>query len=51
MNTNYQNSKIYKITDNTSNAIYVGSTFKTLDQRLKTHELNYKKYKMVNIQN
>ena len=27
---NYQNSKIYKITDNTSNAVYIGSTCKTL---------------------
>jgi hypothetical protein len=42
--TNYQNSKIYKIVDNTSDMIYIGSTCKTLDQRLKSHELDYKKY-------
>ena len=42
---NYQNSKIYKITDNTSNAIYIGSTYKTLQQRLKAHESDYRKFK------
>ena len=42
---NYQNSKIYKITDNTSNAVYIGSTCKTLQQRLKQHEANNKSYK------
>jgi len=45
MNTNYQNAKIYKIVDNASNAIYIGSTCKTLDQRLKQHENNYKCFK------
>ncbi len=43
--TNYQNSKIYKITDNTSNAVYIGSTCKTLEQRLKQHIANNKSYK------
>ena len=35
--TNFQNSKIYKITDNLSDMIYIGSTCKTLEQRLKQH--------------
>ena len=43
--TNYQNSKIYKITDNTTDMVYVGSTFKTLQQRLKAHEAAYKSFK------
>ena len=42
---NYQNSKIYKITDNTTDMVYVGSTFKTLQQRLKAHEAAYKSFK------
>ena len=45
MNTNYQNAKIYKIVDNTSDAIYIGSTYKTLQQRLKKHEADYKRFK------
>ena len=45
MNTNYQNAKIYKIVDNTSDMIYVGSTCKTLQQRLKKHESDYKRFK------
>ena len=45
MNSNYQNSKIYKIVDNTSDAIYIGSTCKTLEQRLKQHKNNYKGFK------
>ena len=43
--TNYQNSKIYKITDNTSDMIYVGSTCKTLELRLKQHISSNKSYK------
>ena len=42
---NYQNSKIYKITDNLSDMIYIGSTCKTLEQRLKQHIANNKSYK------
>ena len=42
--TNYQNSKIYKIKDNLSDMIYVGSTCKTLEQRLKQHERNFKAF-------
>ena len=45
MNTNYQNAKIYKIVDNTLDNIYIGSTCKTLEQRLKSHEQDYKKFK------
>jgi hypothetical protein len=45
MNTNYNNSKIYKIVDNSSDLIYIGSTCKTLEQRLKGHESNYKLFK------
>ncbi len=45
---NYQNSNIYKITDNTTDAIYIGSTCKTLEQRLKQHEYNLKSYKAGN---
>ena len=44
MNAKYQNSKIYKITDNLSDMVYIGSTYKTLQQRLKTHEINLKNY-------
>jgi len=46
MNTNYQNGKIYKIVDNTSDMVYVGSTCKTLQQRLKGHEHNFKGFKL-----
>ena len=42
---NYQNAKIYKIVDNTTDAIYIGSTCKTLQQRLKSHNANFKAYK------
>ena len=45
MNTNFQNSKIYKITDNVTNAIYIGSTCKTLEQILNQHERNFKAFK------
>jgi hypothetical protein len=40
----FQNAKIYKIIDNTSDLIYIGSTCKTLNQRLKKHEYDYKQY-------
>ncbi|MFY8161327.1 MAG: GIY-YIG nuclease family protein [Candidatus Kapaibacteriota bacterium] len=45
MTINYSNGKIYKIVDNKSDMIYIGSTCKTLEQRLKSHISNYKKYK------
>ncbi len=41
---NYSNSKIYKIVDNTNDNIYIGSTVKTLTQRLAQHKYDYKKY-------
>jgi superfamily II DNA or RNA helicase len=34
MENKYLNAKIYKITDNTLNSIYIGSTYKTLNNRL-----------------
>ena len=46
MNINYENAKIYKIVDNTSDAIYIGSTCKTLQQRLSKHKNNYKGFKL-----
>ncbi len=41
---NYSNSKIYKIVDNTNGNIYIGSTVKTLAQRLAYHRQDYKRY-------
>ena len=38
----YSNAKIYKITDQTTDRIYIGSTIKTLADRLKKHEANCK---------
>jgi len=40
----YQNSKIYKIVCNTTGQIYIGSTYLTLEERLKKHEQNYRLY-------
>ena len=42
---NYENSKIYKIVDNTNDNIYIGSTTKLLCQRLAGHRTNYELYK------
>ncbi len=42
---NYQNGKIYKLIDNSSDMIYIGSTCKTLPQRLRSHETDYIRYK------
>jgi hypothetical protein len=39
---NYANAKIYKIVDNTSDKIYIGSTCKTLSGRLSDHRSSYK---------
>jgi hypothetical protein len=41
----YHNSKIYKITDNTSDKIYIGSTIQTLQQRLQGHKSSAKSCK------
>ena len=35
--SDYNNGKIYKLIDNTNNKIYVGSTTKTLEERLYKH--------------
>ena len=40
----YQLGKIYKIVDNTSNNVYIGSTCKTLKLRLSGHTSHYKLY-------
>ena len=45
MTSKYINGKIYKIVDNKSDMIYVGSTCKTLQQRLNRHISSYKSYK------
>lgn len=41
----YHDSKIYKIVSKNTDKIYIGSTKKTLDERLKKHERNYKSFK------
>ena len=38
------NAKVYKIVDNTSDMLYVGSTCYSLDDRLKGHESTFKSY-------
>jgi hypothetical protein len=41
----YNDSKIYKIVDNTSDKVYIGSTcHKYLSQRLQKHLQNYRRY-------
>ena len=35
---NYQNSKIYKLTNNVDDQIYIGSTYQTLTRRLNGHK-------------
>ncbi len=42
--TDYTKSKIYKIIDNTTNNIYVGSTIWELDKRIKKHKRDYNRY-------
>jgi Uri superfamily endonuclease len=41
----YQNSKIYKIECSTTGKTYIGSTTKSLNQRLQSHVEDYEKYK------
>jgi hypothetical protein len=41
---NFEEAKIYKIIDNTCEKVYIGSTCKTLKQRLAKHVSNYKCY-------
>lgn len=40
----YSNGKIYKIIDNTNGNIYVGSTLKSIEERLESHIKVYKEY-------
>ena len=40
----YSNGKIYKITCNVFNIVYVGSTVTTLKSRISRHKNNYKRY-------
>ena len=42
---NYQNGKIYKITNSNTNDIYVGSTTDDLCNRLNQHKYQLKKNK------
>ena len=41
---NFENAKIYCIECNITGKKYIGSTCKTLSQRLKQHESDYKRY-------
>ena len=41
---NFENAKIYCIECNITGKKYIGSTCKTLSQRLKQHEQDYKRY-------
>eukprot|EP01050_Picozoa_sp_SAG11_P017089 SAG11_NODE_2418_length_3381_cov_136.529555_2_plen_179_part_00 len=41
---NYQNAKIYKIVDRTNGNIYIGSTCRALNVRLREHEYGYRKF-------
>ena len=40
-NNNYENGKIYKITCTTTKKIYIGSTFKTIEERFDEHWENF----------
>jgi len=40
----YLNGKIYKITNNVTDDIYIGSTIKTLKERFSNHKRNYKQF-------
>ena len=40
----YSNGKIYKITNNVNDYIYIGSTIKTLKERFNKHKSDYKFY-------
>ena len=41
---NYQNGKIYKITSNQTNQVYIGSTCDALCQRIANHRAKYRLY-------
>jgi hypothetical protein len=40
----YSKGKIYKIVCNKTGLVYIGSTYRNLEQRLKEHEINCSKY-------
>ena len=40
----YRHGKIYKIVSNKTGLVYIGSTCKTLPQRIAQHERDYKQY-------
>ena len=42
----FQHAKIYKIVDNTSDKIYIGSTCENLQKRLYHHERSYESFKV-----
>ncbi len=42
--SDYSQGKIYKIVCNKTGLVYIGSTCKTLDKRLKQHEYDAKRY-------
>ena len=42
--SDYSQGKIYKIVCNKTGLIYIGSTYRSLEQRLKEHEYDCKKY-------
>ena len=42
----YSNGKIYKLTSSNGDLVYIGSTTKTLQQRLSQHQSNYKRWKV-----
>jgi hypothetical protein len=42
--TDYSQGKIYKIVCNKTGLIYIGSTIKTLDERLKRHEYDCRRF-------
>ena len=41
----YKNGKIYRIIDNTSEMVYIGSTCQTLTQRLAGHVRDFNRFK------
>jgi len=44
MNGKYENGKIYRIVCNTSSKYYIGSTIKTIKERLSSHKQDFKMY-------
>ncbi len=44
MENKYVNGKIYKLVDNTTGDIYIGSTIKELKERLRVHKAKYQLY-------